>query len=275
MKSHRILNLDILSVTSKDLLGSLDQGMLFTPNVDHLIKLQKDRSFYEAYKQADWIICDSKILSLCAKFLGIKFKEVITGASFLSSYYNFHKNNKNVKIFLLGSVDDMAKVAKNKINAKVGREMVVGAHSPSFGFDQNDAECENIIDKINRSGANVLVVGVGAPKQEKWIVKYKDSLPGIKTFMALGAVIDFESGKIKRAPKVFQKMHMEWFYRLMKEPGRLWKRYLIEDMPFFFLIIKQKLGKYCNPFDFVLQRKVKNESYEMEMLIPVNEMEMD
>jgi hypothetical protein len=61
----------------------------------------------------------------------------------------------------------------------------------------------------------------------------------------------------------------------MKEPGRLWKRYLIEDMPFFFLIIKQKLGKYCNPFDFVLQRKVKNESYEMEMLIPVNEMEMD
>jgi UDP-N-acetyl-D-mannosaminuronic acid transferase (WecB/TagA/CpsF family) len=67
--------------------------------------------------------------------------------------------------------------------------------------------------------------------------------------MALGATIDFEAGNIKRAPKVFQKLGMEWLYRLLKEPKRLWKRYLIEDMTFFYYLVKQKLGRYKNPFE--------------------------
>lgn len=142
----------------------------------------------------------------------------------------------------------MADKARERINEKVGREIVVGAKSPSFGFEKNEDECEELVKRVNESGANVLVVGVGAPKQEKWIMKYRNSMPNIELFMALGATIDFEAGNIKRAPKIFQKLALEWLYRFIKEPKRLFKRYFIDDMQFFYYFGKQLMGKYKDPF---------------------------
>ena len=126
--------------------------------------------------------------------------------------------------------------------------MVVGAHSPSFGFEKHEDECEELVRIVNESGANVLLVGVGAPKQEKWIMKYRDKMPEVKVFMALGATIDFEAGTLKRAPKIWQKIGMEWLYRCMKEPKRLFKRYFVDDMQFFYYFGKQLLGIYKDPF---------------------------
>lgn len=244
-----IFNIKINSVTEKELLETLTKGVLVTPNVDHLVKLQKDRNFYEVYCQADWIVCDSRILAMGLRFLGSSVKEVIPGSSFFTTYYNYHKIDKNVKIFLLGAAEGVAENAKKIINSKVGREIIVGAHSPSFGFEKSEKECEEIIEIINRTDATVLVVGVGAPKQEKWIYKYKNKFTDIKLFMALGATIDFEAGNIKRAPKIFQKLALEWFYRMCVDPKRLVKRYLKDDMPFFYYLVKQKLGLYKNPFE--------------------------
>jgi len=243
-----ILNIKINSIYLNDLLRKMKEGVVFTPNLDHLVKLQKDEEFYNAYKKADWIICDSKIMYFFSNFFNKKIKETIPGSSLLPEFYYYHKNNENVKIFLLGATEGVAEMAKNKINSKLNRTMIIGCHSPTFGFEKNEEECGKIVNIINNSKANVLVVGLGAPKQEKWIVKYKDKLPKVKIFMALGATIDFEAGNITRAPKVFQFVGLEWFYRLIKEPRRLWKRYLIDDMSFFYLIIKQKLGIYKNPF---------------------------
>jgi N-acetylglucosaminyldiphosphoundecaprenol N-acetyl-beta-D-mannosaminyltransferase len=244
----KILNIDIQSIKLNDLLRNLSKGVLVTPNVDHLVKLQKDKEFYNIYQRADWVICDSNILSLGSRFLGTPFEEVIPGSSLLPAYCEFHKESNNIKIFLLGAKTGVADLAKDKINFRIGRDIVVGAHSPSFGFERDEEECEKIIRLINKTDATVLVVGVGAPKQEKWIYKYKDRLQKIELFMALGATIDFEAGSIKRAPKLFQKMGMEWLYRLLNEPKRLWKRYLIDDLPFIFFILKQKTGMYKNPF---------------------------
>jgi len=245
---RKILNINIRSITVNDLLQQLHKGIVFTPNVDHLVKLQTDDAFYACYKQADWIICDSKIVGIALKFLGNPIAEVIPGASLFKEFYTYHKKSSDIKIFLLGAAEGIAKEAQVNINRKVGREIVVGAHSPSYGFEKNDTECSEIIDLINNSGANVLVVGVGAPKQEKWIIKYKDKMPAINIFFALGATIDFEAGNIKRAPLIFQKLCLEWLFRLLKEPRRLWKRYLIDDLPFIGLVIKQKFKLYRNPF---------------------------
>jgi len=245
---NNILNIDIHSIELKELLKSMQSGVLFTPNVDHLVKLQNNRGFYEDYKKADWVICDSNILNLAAKFLGTPFREVIPGSSFLPAFYEYHKDNEEMKIFLLGGLDGVAHEAKQRINTKLNREIVVGSHSPSFGFENNQEECLDIIKIINDSGASVLVVGVGAPKQERWIIKYRESLPGINIFMALGATIDFEAGKVKRAPPIFQLLNAEWLYRLSKEPRRLWRRYLVDGLPFFLMILKQKRGAYKNPF---------------------------
>lgn len=243
------LNIELDNIALDDLLHKLDSGIFITPNVDHIMKLQKDRSFYNIYQSADWIICDSKIVQLGLKFLGKPVKEVIPGSSFFPAYYQHHKNNGQIQIFLLGAAEGIAKQARQEINKKVGRNMVVASHSPSFGFEQNERECEEILTLINNSNATVLVVGVGAPKQEKWIFKYKDRLPNIKLFMALGATIDFEAGTLERAPVWMQKMSLEWAYRLYKEPKRLWKRYMVDDLPFFSLVLKEKFGTYRNPFE--------------------------
>ena len=232
----------------QELLENLKEGIVFTPNVDHLMKLQKDAQFYKSYKEATWLLCDSKYINLAAMFMGSPFKEVITGSALLPAFYTYHKNNPNIKIFLLGAAEGVAKKAVENINQKLGCNIIVDAHTPSFDFENNELEIEEIITKINQSGANVLVVCVGAPKQENWIVRYREKCTNIDIFMALGATIDFEAGTVTRAPVVFQKLALEWLYRVINEPKRLWKRYLIDDSPFFWLILKQKFKRYKDPF---------------------------
>ena len=245
----RILNINILSITQQELLRKLNKGVLITPNLDHLVKLQKDIEFYDLYQKAEWVICDSKILYLFSKLLEYPIKEPIPGSSFFTAYYTYHKDNRDCKIFLLGAAEGIAAKARENINRKVGREIVVGSHSPSYGFEKNEDECEELIHIVNESGANVLLVGVGAPKQEKWIMKYRNRMPGVDLFMALGATIDFEAGTLKRAPVIWQKCGMEWLYRCLKEPKRLFKRYFVDDMQFFYYFTRQLLGVYKNPFE--------------------------
>lgn len=248
MKTTIFLNTHIQIITQTKLLEDLKKGVLITPNVDHLIKLQKDKEFYDVYQKAEWVVCDSKILYLLSKLLKNPLPEAIPGSSFFTAFYEYHKDDPNCKIFLLGAAEGIAAKAQRNINKKVGREIVVGAHSPSYGFEKKPEECEELIRIVNASGANVLLVGVGAPKQEKWIMKYRDRMPNIDIFMGLGATIDFEAGTLKRAPIFWQKIGMEWLYRCLKEPKRLFKRYFIDDMKFFYYFGQQLLGIYKNPF---------------------------
>lgn len=247
-KTIKILNSNILSLTQMDLLDQLQRGVLITPNLDHLVKLQHDREFYKVYRQAEWVVCDSKILYLLSKLLKHPLPEAIPGSSFFTAFYMFHKDDPDCRIFLLGAKEGIAQKAMERINEKVGRKIVVGAHSPSFGFEKNERECEALVDIVNKSGANVLLVGVGAPKQEKWIMKYRNQMPDVDLFMALGATIDFEAGTLKRAPRLWQKLGMEWLYRCLKEPRRLFKRYFVDDMQFFYYFAQQLLGIYKDPF---------------------------
>lgn len=239
-----LLNIEIDNLCKTEVLENLQSGVVFTPNVDHLMKLQDDPDFLQAYSSADYKLCDSQILIYASKFLGKPIKEKISGSDFFPDFYNFHKKNENIKIFLLGAAKGVAAQAQQRINSQVGRNIIVGSHSPSFGFEKNEQECRDMVDLINKSEATVLAVGLGAPKQEKWIYKYKNELPNIKIFLAIGATLDFEAGNMSRAPKVMSEMGLEWLYRMLVEPKRLWKRYLIEDLPFFWLILQQKLNLY-------------------------------
>ena len=170
--SVRILNANLLSITRIELLQSLKRGVLVTPNLDHLVKLQHDREFYDLYQKAEWVVCDSKILYLCSRLLKKGIPEAIPGSSFFTAFYQYHKDNPDCRIFLLGAMEGVAQKAMERINASVGREIVVGAMSPSYGFENKPEENELIYRTINASGANVVLVGVGAPKQEKWIFRH-------------------------------------------------------------------------------------------------------
>lgn len=248
MENVNILNVAIQAITRDELLRSLKRGVLVTPNVDHLVKLQRDKEFYDVYQGAEWVVCDSKILYLLSKLLKHPLPEAIPGSSFFTSYYMYHKDDPACKIFLLGAMDGVAQKAMERINEKVGRRIVVGAYSPSYGFEKKEKENKAIYEMINKSGANVVLVGVGCPKQEKWIFSHKDKMPDVRIWMALGATIDFEAGNIKRAPKIFQKLYLEWFYRFLMEPKRMFKRYFVDDMQFFYYFAKQLSGIYKNPF---------------------------
>ncbi len=245
MKSVNILNVSIDNLSLLELVKKLKVGgVVFTPNIDHIMKLQRDRSFYHIYHQADYRVCDSQLLMMAARFLDQPIKEKISGSDLFPAFYKHYQHDKDIKIFLLGGAEGAAEMARHKINAKVGREIIIDSYCPPFGFEKDEAECAKIIQLINNSGATVLAVGVGAPKQEKWINRYKSRLNNIKTFFAIGATIEFEADYRARAPKWISQAGLEWLYRLMQEPKRLWKRYLIEDLPFFFLILKQKLNLY-------------------------------
>lgn len=244
-----LLNVEVDNVSLGAFLQELKSGIVFTPNVDHLMKLQYDQEFLNAYRVANYRLCDSQMLIYASWFLGQQIREKISGSDFFPAFYNHHKSDESIKIFLLGGGKGVAARAQERINSKVGRDIIVEAHSPSFGFERNEQECLEIIEIINRSEATVLAIGVGAPKQEKWIYRYKDKLPNIKVFLAIGATIDFEAGYVKRAPKWLSEAGFEWLYRLLSEPQRLWKRYLVEDLPFFWLILLQKLNLYKMPLE--------------------------
>lgn len=243
MNIVRILQAQIHAVTCDELLNRLDRGVLFTPNVDHLVKLESDEEFRRCYDRADWVVCDSRILYFCSKLLKRSLPETIPGSSFFPAFYRYHRDNPDCRIFLLGAAPGVAIRAMERINADMGRRIVVGAHSPSYGFEKNEEENRQIYDIINRSGANVVLVGVGSSKQEKWIMRHKDRMPGVDIWMALGATIDFEAGNIRRAPKILQKLCLEWFYRFCMEPKRLFRRYFIDDVKFFCYFMQQLLGR--------------------------------
>lgn len=213
------------------------------------MRLQKDKDFYEAYKQANHIICDSVVLQRLTRLLSYKIIESIPGSTLFRDFCDFHREDEGCKIFILGGNDGVPKQAQRNINKRVGRELVVGAHSPSFQFVKDELESLELVKMVNESCATVLTVCATSPKQEVWIAKYRHQLPHVKLFMALGATVDFEAGNVKRSPKVFQCLGLEWFWRFCQEPNRLFRRYFIDDVKFFWYFGQQLLGLYKNPFE--------------------------
>ncbi len=236
-----ILGVSIDNFSMKELLDQLDGGTIFTPNVDHVINSRKCKKLEQAYSIADYKLCDSQILYFASKFLGYPLKEKISGSDLFPAFYEYHKHNLGTSIFLLGGMGDIPVQAQQNINRKVGRQMVVDAYSPPIGFDEDEAISQQIVQRINQSEATVLAVGVGAPKQEKWISQYRQELTSVKIIFAIGAAIDFEAGVIPRAPQLLSDLGGEWIYHLAMEPKRLWKRYLMNDVPFIWMLLKQKI----------------------------------
>ena len=255
----QILNVSVDNITMKELLDSFDQGLLMTLHVDMIMKLQTDREFYEILPQFDRITCDSQILFAASKFLGTPLVERVSGSDFFPLYYDKHKNNPNIKIFICGGKPGVPEIARDKINLKTVREIIVGVYSPPFDFDKHPEEVNKVIDTINQSGANVLVIGLGGGRQEKFIVKYRDRMTNIHTFLPLGGTIDYEAEALKRPDKWITDCGFEWLYRVIKEPKERWHRYFIQQPPVLWLLFKQFLGIYKNPF-----ASAKNLSHDQE-----------
>ena len=151
-------------------------------------------------------------------------------------------------VFLCGGKPGVAEEAARRINEKAGRRFIVGADSPPLDFDTRPGEVDRMIRKINDSGATALLVGLGAGRQEKFMVLNRHRFPNVRTFLPLGGTIDYEAGALPRPPAWLTNLGLEWLYRLLREPRQRWRRYIVHQPPVLWLLLKQMLGRYRNPF---------------------------
>ena len=243
----QILNTQVDNISMNELVEEFDSGLLLTLHVDMIMKLQRDREFYDILPEFDIITCDSQILYFATKFLGTPVKERVSGSDFFPKYYMKHKDNTDVRVFICGGKEGIAEIAQRNVNAKVGREIIVGCYSPPFDYESSEDEINKMIDTVNQSGATVLLVGLGGGRQEKFIVKYRDRFPNVHTFLPLGGTIDYEAGTFKRPPAWITEWGFEWLYRLLKEPRQRWHRYIVHEPPVLYHLAKQRLGLYRDP----------------------------
>lgn len=244
----KLLNAEVDDITMDELVETFRQGVMLTLHVDSIMKLQKDPDFYSLLPQFDVITCDSQILTVAARMLGTPLKERVSGSDYFPRFYTRYKDDPSVTIFICGGAPGIAEIARRKVNAKVGREMVVGVNSPSRNYDRSPEEVERIIAEINDSGATVLVVGLGGGRQEKFIFEHRHRLPAVKLFLPLGGTIDYEAESLKRPPAWVTNAGLEWLYRVLREPRQRWHRYVVHQPPFLYLFARQMMGLYKNPF---------------------------
>jgi N-acetylglucosaminyldiphosphoundecaprenol N-acetyl-beta-D-mannosaminyltransferase len=171
----------------------------------------------------------------------------LPGSDIVPAFCARNASNPDVRIFLLGARPGVAQAARESMNRKAGRELVVGAHGPSMNFVDDPAEVDAALEMIEASGANVLLVGLGAPKQELWIASVRHRLPQVRVMMGIGATIDYEAGEVKRAPVLLRRLGLEWTYRVATEPRRYLMRY-VRSSKFLWWMLMDRLGLYKDPF---------------------------
>ncbi len=247
-KRMNFLNIEIDNVNMeeainevKNLIEAPGYHYVVTPNVAHIVTLEKDLEFQKVYKDADLILTDGMPLIWISKLYKTPIKEKVSGSDIFPLICAMAVENQ-YKVFILGAAEGVAAKAAENLKNKCPGLQVVGTYSPPYGFEKDNNEVEKVVDIVNNANPHILFVGLGAPKQEKFIHKYKEQLK-VPISLGIGAAIDFEAGNVKRAPKWMQKSGLEGFYRFVKEPKRMFKRVFIDDFKIFPLVFKYRNKK--------------------------------
>lgn len=209
--------------------------MIFTPNPEIVMAAYRHKGFLNILKKADLIIPDGIGVVIASKITGQPLKERVAGYDLVQGVFRkIRSTNKTVYFF--GGAPGVAEKAKEKMEQTYKGLNIVGVHDGYF----DDNEEKIIIEQINELQPDLLLVGIGFPKQEKWIYDNKDKL-NVKLCIGVGGSFDVMSGNIKRAPEFFRKLGLEWFYRLITQPSRFIR---MLQLPIFILIVlKSKLSK--------------------------------
>jgi len=225
-----ILNSELRNIIKEILISPARNAFIVTPNVDFIVRAHKDENFRNLINKADLSLCDSAIVKIASKILRNGLKEKITGTDLL--HLVCQKGEEKNNFFALGSTEENIKKAVAKLRELFPDIRIGGFHHGYFGKDKE------IVKKINSANTDILIIGTGSPKQEFWVGKNRELL-NVKIIMCVGGLLDVLAEKVKRAPVWMQRIGLEWFWRLIHEPRRLWKRYFVDDMKFFYLLLKQ------------------------------------
>ena len=189
--------------------------LVFTPNPEMIIAAQKDRELMEALNSADLLVPDGIGLVLMARILGARVPERVAGYDLVCRLFDLG-TRRGISFYLLGAEPGVAEAARKNLERDYPGIKIGGTHHGYF----DEEEGRVIIQEINRLRPDILLVGLGVPKQEKWLYQNKGILKA-KVGIGIGGALNVIAGRTKRAPKVFIKLGLEWFYRLLKEPRRI------------------------------------------------------
>lgn len=247
MSRIKFLNTYIDSLTALEAKNRVDEMVqakypqyVVTPNTDIVMLMQKNPDLLDICNNADLILTDGEMVVKLSKFLGNPIKERIAMTDFVWNVCDLAVE-KNYRVFLFGGKGNVLEKGKKRIQEKYPSLNICGHYSPPLGFEKNPVELKKSLESIKESKADILIVFLGCPKQERFIAKYKDEYQ-VPVSITMGGCIDFIGADIKRAPMWMQKCGLEWFFRFAQEPKRLFKRYFVDDIQIFPLVLKYKLG---------------------------------
>jgi N-acetylglucosaminyldiphosphoundecaprenol N-acetyl-beta-D-mannosaminyltransferase len=208
-----------------------------TPNAHHIVMLQKDADFRKVYQQARWVVPDGVSLLWAARFLSMPLSGRVNGTDLLESLCAMSAN-LGLKVFFLGGRPAAAQKAAAVLQQR-HPTLEINTYCPPYGFHTDPQEQERISAAIRAAAPDLLFVGLGAPKQELWIANHYQAL-NVPVSLGIGVSFELVSGMVTRAPQWMQNVGLEWFFRLLMEPRRLWQRYLLGNIIFMGLVLKQK-----------------------------------
>lgn len=245
----RILNVDFDPVTVAEASARVlawarerNSRVVVTPNVDHVVQIADRPALAPVYAAADLVLADGQPLVWASRLLGVDLPERVAGSDLFPVLLEDAKAGSGVRVFLLGGMDGVAERAAERIREQYPWVELAGTHAPPFGFEAREVDNERAVSAVAAANADLVLVGLGAPKQELWVHRERARL-ACGVALCLGATIDFMAGTIDRAPQWMRTSGLEWLYRLANEPRRLARRYARDALVFPRLLARDALTR--------------------------------
>ncbi|WP_223898519.1 WecB/TagA/CpsF family glycosyltransferase [Sulfurovum sp. TSL1] len=206
-------------------------------NAAKMVNMQKDKELYESVVSSDIINADGQAVVWASKFLGQPLPERVAGIDLMQNLVKL-AYEKNHKVFFFGAKEDVVSEVVKRYSEQYSQDIIAGYRNGYF----DNVDEESIARQIAQSGAHILFVAISSPTKEIFLNRYKDIIQ-TPFIMGVGGSFDVVAGKVNRAPLWMQNAGLEWFYRFLQEPRRMWKRYLYTNSMFLWLVFKEKLLK--------------------------------
>ncbi len=228
----------------RDALHAGTGGRIATPNVDHLYRAEHDAECLELLAGADLRVADGMPLVWASRIQGTPLAERVAGSDLVWNLAELAQA-EGVPLVLLGGTDESVEVAADRLRRHAPGVEVI-AHSPPFGFEDDPVEMCRIEKLLDQDGTGIVLCALGFPKQERLAERLRRTHPRY-WFIGCGAAIDMVAGRAQRAPEFLQRLGLEWTYRLVQEPRRLFRRYMLHDIPFGLLLLARSAAVRLSP----------------------------